>query len=106
VQNAVDIPNVVIMQDAVEAVLLKNVHLTVTVIVIVLETPKNSNVRPNHRMNVRRNVAIVRLIKFVRKRRNIMYVIKLNCSKMVYSTMRNMRKYFSSLLDKMRKFVF
>jgi hypothetical protein len=89
------------MQDAVEAVLLKNVHLTVTMNVIVLETPKNANVRPKHTMNVRRNVANVRPIKFVRKRRNMMYVIELNCSKMVYSTMRKMRKYFSSLLDEM-----
>jgi hypothetical protein len=113
VQNAVDITNVrniiknaVIIQDVVEAVLLKNVHLTATVIVIVLKPLKNVNVRPKHRTNVRRNVAIVRATKFVRKKINMMYVIKLNCSKMVYSTMRKMRKYFSSLLDKMREFLF
>jgi len=106
VQNAVDITNVVIIQDAVEAALLKNVHLTVTMNVIVIKSLKNANVRPNHKMNVKKNVANVRATKYVRKRRNMMYVIKLNCSKIVYSTMQKMRKYFSSLLDKMREFVF
>jgi hypothetical protein len=113
VQNVVDITNVriiiknvVIIQHAVEAVVLKNVHLTVTMNVIVIKFLKNVNVRPNHRMNAKKNVANVPPIKFVRKRRNMMYVIELNCSKRVYSTMQKMRKYFSSLLDEMREFVF
>lgn len=99
--DAIDITNVkAIINDivakahvVVEVVVLKNVHPTVTMIVNVAKVLKNANARPKHIINVKKNTVIVHPIKYAKKRKNMICVIKLNCSKMVYS-MPKMRIYF------------